>query len=200
MCRCVYVHTLQQKAISHVQHYLPGTWEKHAWAHSYTHTHEHRTLSSHSHPGKSSTLSHIWHVGFAHVQTSTNTLSHFSRAVLALTQSVQGILSQLSFLLHVKQTLTPRAIVLKRQTHTFTALSVNDSLGAGASFYLQDFPMKPRTFTSTNVISTYFCTCDALRSHRKLKKKKKKKDIKNKSYKQFPPNTGLLSKLLRAVP
>lgn len=65
---------------------------------------------SHSHPGKSSTLSHIRHVGFAHVQTSTNTLSHFSQAVLALTQSMQGILSQLSFLLHVKQTLTPGAI------------------------------------------------------------------------------------------
>lgn len=51
----------------------------------------------------------------------------------------------------------------------------------------------PCTFISTNVTSTYFCTCDALRTFHKFKKKIK-------SCKQSLPKPRLLSGLLRAGP
>lgn len=172
MCRCVFVHILQQKAISHVWHYLPGTWEKHAWAHSYTHTHEQRSSQLLS-PRK---ILHIWHVGSAHVQTSTNTLSHFSQAVLALTQSVQGIFES-TFLptpCKTKLWLPEQCSPKKTNPHVYSPEC--KWFPRSWCFLLPPgFPVKPRTFTSTNVISTYFCTCDALRSHHKSKKKKKTK-------------------------
>lgn len=130
--------------------------------------------------GKSSTLCHVWHVCFTHILTQTNTLSPFSWAILGLTWSVQCIFG-INFPpnLWKTETLTPGALQPSEDKHTCLQpwmWMIPLELMFPSTPRISQWK-KPCTFTSTNVISTYCCTCDALRTHQKLKEKRHKNQI-----------------------